>query len=76
MGARGPQAIAVDNSKVMEIPRAQPPEELTDEAASEWRAITNRMRSDHFGREYYPMLTQLCRHIVATRHQIIAPAMT
>ena len=37
---RGPQAVAlVDNSKVMEIPRAQPPEELGDEEAVEWRAL-------------------------------------
>jgi hypothetical protein len=57
----------IDNSKVLTIPRAQPPDELSDEEATEWRAFTNRMPADYFGREHYPMLVQLCRHIVAER---------
>jgi hypothetical protein len=72
VGARGkPSASSlalVDNSSVLSIPRASPPEELTADEAAEWVAITNRMPADYFGREHYSTLVQLCRHIVAARH--------
>jgi hypothetical protein len=51
----------------MAIPRVQPPEELAPEEAEEWRAVTNRMPSDYFGREHYAALVQKCRHVVAAR---------
>jgi hypothetical protein len=57
----------VDNSKVLAIPRAEPPEELTAEEAEEWRSVTNRMPADYFGREHYACLSQRCRHVVAAR---------
>ena len=66
MGARGTQAIALVDRKVMEIPRAQPPEELGDEESVE--CLTNRMPADYFGREHFPLMVQLCRHTVAARH--------
>src|SRR5262245_7848882 len=66
--AEKPQNLAiVDNSKILEIPRAKPPAELTDEEADEWRAYTNRMPADYFGREHYATLVQLCRHTVQAR---------
>jgi hypothetical protein len=57
----------VDNSKVLAIPRAEPPDELTPEEAEEWRSVTNRMPADYFGREHYACLTQRCRHVVNAR---------
>jgi hypothetical protein len=57
----------VDNSKVLAIPRAEAPAELTDEEAEEWRAVTNRMPADYFGREHYACLVSRCRHVVNQR---------
>jgi hypothetical protein len=72
MGDRGRKPATelqiVDNSSVLAIPRAEPPEELSADEAIEWRAYTNRMPADYFGREHYPLLVQLCRHIVSCRH--------
>jgi len=39
--------------------------DLTDRQADEWRAIVGAMRPDYFSRSHYPLLSQLCRHIVA-----------
>jgi hypothetical protein len=61
------QLSVVDNSKVLAIPRAEAPEELTDEEADEWRAVTNRMPADYFGKEHYACLVQRCRHVVNAR---------
>ena len=47
--------------------RPDAPYELTDQEADEWRAIVATMPADHFARCNYPLLTQLCRHIVASR---------
>jgi hypothetical protein len=58
---------SADNSKVLAIPRARPPEELTIEPGQEWTRLTNRMPSDYFGAEHYPLMVQLCRHVVAAR---------
>jgi hypothetical protein len=49
------------------VNRPEAPDELTDEQAEEWRAITGRMPADWFPRETHGMLTQLCRHTVAAR---------
>jgi hypothetical protein len=72
MGSRGRESAKsleiIDNSSVLAIPRAAPPEELSADEAIEWRAYTNRMPADYFGREHYPLLVQLCRHIVSCRH--------
>jgi hypothetical protein len=57
----------VDNSRVLAIPRAEPPEELTAEEAEEWRSVTNRMPADYFGKEHYACLVQRCRHVVNAR---------
>jgi hypothetical protein len=40
------------------IRRPEPPAELTDEQAEEWRAIVGVMPADHFMRGNYPLLAQ------------------
>jgi hypothetical protein len=77
MGTRGRKSIAslsVISSAGMEITRRpDPPNELSDEQAAEWRAIVNRMPATWFSRETQPLLAQYCRHIVAARrvHQLV-----
>ncbi len=56
-----PAALA----EVMLRPHA--PDDLTVEQSEEWHAIVNTMPADHFMRSNYPLLAQLCRHIVAAR---------
>jgi hypothetical protein len=54
-----------DSSEFMQRPDA--PYDLTDEQAEEWRAIVRTMDPGHFMRGNYPLLAQLCRHIVNAR---------
>jgi hypothetical protein len=49
------------------VQRPDAPYELTDEAADEWRGIVRSMPADHFTKGNFPMLAQLCRHIIAAR---------
>jgi hypothetical protein len=63
----GQKLAVVDNSQILAIPRVKPPAELTQEQALEWVALTNRMPSDYFGAEHYPLMAQWCRHVVAAR---------
>jgi hypothetical protein len=46
--------------------RPDAPYELDDLAAAEWRAIVGCMPPGYFARSHYAMLSQLCRHIVAS----------
>jgi hypothetical protein len=71
MGIRGPQSSAA-----LEIPsvadlrgdaRPEPPSDLTDDQAAEWRAVVERMPADWFPRETYGLLSQYCRHVVTAR---------
>ena len=50
------------NGAVMQRPDA--PYTLNDEEADEWRSIVGAMNPDYFARSHYPMLCQLCRHVV------------
>ena len=43
------------------------PGDLTIEQSEEWCAIVQAMPADHFMRGNYPLLAQLCRHIVSAR---------
>jgi hypothetical protein len=54
--------------------RPEPPSELTEEQAQEWRAIVDRLLPDWFTRETHPLLVQYCRHTVSSRRisQLIA----
>lgn len=71
MGARGRKSSAeltiVGSHTLEPVERPQAPPDLTKEQASEWSAIVNRMPSDWFGPESYPILAQYCRHIVSAR---------
>lgn len=49
------------------VRRPEPPEELSDEQAEEWRAVVNRLPADWFPRETHGLLSQYCRHVVAAR---------
>jgi hypothetical protein len=49
------------------VRRPDPPRELTDEMAHEWRTIVNRLPADWFPAETWPMLAQYCTHIVRAR---------
>jgi hypothetical protein len=51
------------------IPGVQPValEELNKEETDEWNKFTSRMPQDWFPPETWPMLAQLCRHIVQAR---------
>lgn len=67
-GRRSAASLSVIPSSVVEIvPRPEPPDELTDEQAGEWRAIVNRLAADWFPRETHSVLAQYCRHVVAAR---------
>jgi hypothetical protein len=69
MGRRGRPSMASlmvpDASEFIQRPDA--PYDLTDEQAEEWRAIVGTMDPGHFMRGNYPLLAQLCRHIVNAR---------
>lgn len=70
MGTRGRISMSelMVPASVIEIAqRPDAPHELTEQEAMEWRAIVSAMPADHFARGNYPLLIQLCRHIVASR---------
>jgi hypothetical protein len=47
--------------------RPDPPSELTDEQADEWRAVVGRMAADWFPRETFGLLCQYVRHVSRAR---------
>lgn len=59
---------------VFRMDRPDPPSELTDEQAAEWRAVVDRMPGGYFPRETHAILVQYCRHVVTARRvsQLIA----
>lgn len=69
MGARGKKSAAelAVVTPVTSLRRPDPPTELTDEQAQEWRAITGTMAADRLPREVHPLLGAYCRHTVALR---------
>jgi hypothetical protein len=73
VGARGPQAQAAQGLTVIggngieAVRRPDPPHDLTDEMAHEWRAIVNRLPADWFPTETWPLLAQYCTHIIRAR---------
>jgi hypothetical protein len=58
MIAKGPNGVIAN--------RPDAPYTLTDTEADEWHAIVASMQPDYFQRSHYPMLSQLCRHIVTS----------
>jgi hypothetical protein len=70
MGMRGRhslESLLVPHNPTEIVQRPDAPYDLTIEQSEEWRAITNTMPPDHFMRGNYPLLAQLCRHIVSAR---------
>lgn len=71
MGARGRPSGAsltvITPSGVQTLRRPDPPADLTDEQAQEWRSIVNRLPAEWFPRETHGMLGQYCRHVVRAR---------
>lgn len=80
MGARGRKSTAelavIGSGGVVAVHRPSPPPELSEEQASEWRAVVNAHPADRFAREQHSMLSAHCRHTVALRRigQLIAEA--
>ena len=72
MGARGRKSsaeltLAARAEGVLVARRPDPPDHLSDEAATEWREIVNSLPADHFSRATHPMLEAYCRHAVQAR---------
>lgn len=71
MGIRGRQSSAslsvISGGAVVTVRRPDPPDELNEEQADEWRAVVGRLPADWFPRETQGMLAQYCRHVVAAR---------
>ena len=67
-GRKSAAALAVvGKNGVSAVVRPNPPDELTDEQAHEWRSVVNRMPADWFPRETFGLLVQYCRHVVSAR---------
>jgi hypothetical protein len=69
--ARGRKSAAsltvISASGIETVQRPEPPAELTEEQAAEWRAMVNRLSAEWFPRETHPLLVQYCRHVVSAR---------
>lgn len=80
MGVRGrPSSAAlavIGRNGIETVKRPEPPDDLTDEQAEEWREVCNRMPADWFPRETWALLAQYCRHVESARHiaQLVAAA--
>lgn len=68
-GRKSAASLAVVSTAgvIQTIRRPEPPAELNDEQAHEWRAVVNRLPSEWFPRETHAMLAQYCRHVVMAR---------
>lgn len=62
------EALMIEETGLAPETRADAPYDLGDEESEEWRAIVNCMAPDHFIRANYPVLAQLCKHIVEARY--------
>jgi len=70
MGQRGRKSAAsLSVAAVTHLPnqRPEPPADLTQEQADEWRAVVGRMPVDWFPRETWELLANYCRHVVKAR---------
>lgn len=66
MGTRGRKSMAALMAGPAVIDRPEPPYILTDAEADYWRMITASVSADFFSPSHFPLLTQLCRHCVAS----------
>jgi hypothetical protein len=53
--------------KEVQVAPPDPPDELSEDEAAEWRKIVGHMPPDYFRQEVYPILIELCRHICLSR---------
>ena len=67
--AEGASALA-RFSGLETIRRPDPPTELTDEQAEEWRAVIGRCPADWFPRETFALLCQYVRHVSRARRLV------
>ena len=71
MGARGKKSAAslsvVQPRGVTAVERPEPQEGLTDEQATVWCSVVDRLPADWFPDETHDMLAQYCRHVVSSR---------
>lgn len=70
MGRRGPRSISdlmIADSPAGIVNRPDAPYDLTDEESDVWVAVVSSMPADHFAPSHYPILSQYCRHVVASR---------
>lgn len=67
-GRKSSAALSLASSTVVTaIQRPRAPNDLSEEAAKEWRAIVNRLPADWFPAETHPLLASYCRHIITSR---------
>jgi hypothetical protein len=65
-----PRKSAAALSVIQPLPgqkRPEPPAELTDEQAVEWRKVVDRLPPDWFPVESHPLLVAYARHVVNAR---------
>ena len=72
MGARGKKsaadlAVVTADSKITAVSRPGPPEELTEEQATEWLIVTNSLPPEWFPPCTLQLLISYCKHVVANR---------
>jgi hypothetical protein len=67
-GRKSADALALlSPAKVLEtVRRPEPPYDLTDEQADIWRQVVNSLPADWFPPETHMLLTQYCRHVIAS----------
>jgi hypothetical protein len=66
LGIRGRKSMTELAIGPVVINRPEPPYNLTDAEADVWRQIVNAMPADHFAPSHFPLLVQLCRHVVSS----------
>jgi hypothetical protein len=65
-----PRKSAAALSVVQSLPgakRPEPPEELTEEQAVEWRKVVDRLPADWFPQDSHQLLVAYCRHVSRAR---------
>jgi hypothetical protein len=58
----------VQDAPVSAQDRPEPPPDLTPEQRLEWISVVNSLRADWFPVETHGVLSQYCKHMVASRH--------
>ena len=66
MGTRGRKSTASLLTGPIQVNRPEPPYSLTDAESDVWRMIVNAMPADHFAPSHFPLLVQLCRHVISS----------